>query len=229
MTASAVIALLVAPGFVACGSSGGGDGSSTATGGTEGATGGRAGFDTGVDGSKRPADLTPDEIARICEATQDYVYDAISDEDMCRALAASVGFQTDDPVAACEASYVACMAARGQEESVTCVVDEDCDITVAEYEACVEELVTKAEPAVAGFPACDEVTPFTMLRLVALANMPACDLVSERCGSVLPELDPGTGGNDGTGGADGTGGGDGSGGGDSSGTGGTPMGGASGL
>lgn len=232
IAASAVSVLFLTSGFVACGSSdggGGGTGAGTDTGGGEGSTG--DGFDTGVDGSKRPSDLSPEEIEQICDATQDYVYDAVSDEEICRALAAGVGFQTEDPVAACEASYAACMAAQAAEESSACVVDEDCDITVAEYEACVDELVTKAEPALSGFPPCDDVTPLTLLRLAALADMPACDVVSERCGSVLPELDPGDTDSDGAGSGGTSSGGTSSGGAASGGmdAGGATMGGASGL
>jgi hypothetical protein len=178
-------------GFVACGGSGGGDKRNGDEGNDGGATGGRPSFDTGVDENKRPGDLSREELQQVCDATRDYVYSAFSDEDMCRALAAVAGIQSEDPVAACEVAYAACVLLRSETGPFGCVVDEGCDITVAEYEDCVEQMVNTAAPVLTRFPVCENVTPFSLLPLLALSELPACGVVQERCGGLLPDLEGG--------------------------------------
>src|SRR5690606_5559955 len=111
--------------------------------------------------------LTPTEVEQVCEATRDYVEGSVADDDVCRALAAITTLESEEPVAACEEAYAGCLAQRAvaEEGPLPCVVNEECDITVAEYEACVEELVTTAGPALAEFPSCEDVTPFALLPL----------------------------------------------------------------
>jgi hypothetical protein len=147
-----------------------------------------------VDGNKRPSDLTPGEIAQICEATRTYVYDAVSDADICRVVAGAASLESEDPVAACSAAYDQCLAEREAEGPIGCVVDETCDITVAEYEACVEQMVTIAGPTFTGFPECERVSPLSLLPLLALAELPACTVVTQRCGSPFPDVGGGLGG-----------------------------------
>lgn len=197
---TAIIGLVACLG--ACGSSddkGEGSGAGGSTGGSSAATGGSSAdggggsFSTGVDGEKRPADLTPDEIARICGATKSYIHASISDEGMCRVLAATSSAESEDPVTECQAAYDDCVE-RAEEGLIPCLVDDGCDVSVAEYEACVEEMVTTATPIVTRFPACERVTPFSLLPLIGLTSLPACQVVDERCGSILPDLGGGPGG-----------------------------------
>lgn len=148
-----------------------------------------AGFDTGVPGDKHSSELTQTEVDQVCDATRDYLEASVDDEDVCRALAAVASARSDEPAAACEAAYAECLDQREAASMLTCVAGgDDCDITVGEYEACVQAFVTSAAPILAKFPTCEDVTRFSLIPLLGLLELPECTSVSERCGLPFPEL-----------------------------------------
>lgn len=183
---------MLALSVAACGSAGGSETSGDEPEEENSATGGQAaqpadGFDTGLPDDKRSSELTPTELDRVCNATRDYIESSVAPEDVCRTLAAVSSAQDDEPVAACEAAYAECLDQRDGAPMLPCAVTDECDVSVAEYEACIEAFVTTAAPIVTQFPACEDVTQLSLLPLLGLLELPDCQGVRERCGLPFPE------------------------------------------
>lgn len=188
--ASALLAIASSWTLSACGGQEGSSDTTEPTGNSESGAGGAdsgsaRSFDVGVSGDKHASKLTEDEVDRVCQATRDYAHQFITPEYLCRAAAGMAALDENEGVAQCQESYESCVESASDEE-LACVLGPECDITVGEYETCVEQMVTTAEPILKNFPSCEEVTPFAMLQLALLTELPACRVVQERCGSLLP-------------------------------------------
>jgi hypothetical protein len=190
----------------------GGDSESSnnaATGGASSGSGGGGGFDTGLDDDKNLDDLTPDEVAQLCDKTEALVDKTLDDETLCKFMGVVAGsaallgeaggdvggggaaggpsVPTGDPKALCEEGTAACLANPTPGESA-CTVPSDCAITVAEYEACVTDMNAMFGSAKNLLPTCDNITLASLgLLAVLVQNQPAsCDVVEEKCPDVLP-------------------------------------------
>lgn len=106
-------------------------------------------LDSGIDGSKQGDQLTPDEQTRLCEASQAYRAQLMSEDELRNASCTLVGITAallaGGSADACELFRKDCVANPPEEmpgEPTMCSLGVDwsnCKATVAEIEACYEE------------------------------------------------------------------------------------------
>lgn len=177
--------------------------------GSKGASGGTGSqFDTGLDGNKSLDSLTPDERQQLCDKTRELIDAALPEDKLCKltgvmagafeqfggalGAAGAPGFggapAAQDPQTACEEAQAACLAAPTETTS-ECNVPSDCTVTVAEYEACWNDLNASFGAATKVVPGCDNLTLFTLAPFLALRKRPvSCDVVQEKCPGALDDL-----------------------------------------
>ncbi len=173
------------------GKSSGTGGKSSGTGGSSSGSGG-SNFDTGLDGSKNLNDLTPDEVEQLCEASEETVGELLDQERFCQVMGVTSAFSAEsDLEGACQAARDACLAEPPEEES-ECTAPQDCDVTVAELEACVNDALPVYSSVFGSVPACEGLSEQTFLAwalgLVAFQQPESCAVVEERCPDVLPTV-----------------------------------------
>ena len=108
--------------------------------------GSACGFSSGLDPETEGKDLSEKETKAFCEAQRDYMEGVLSEEDAknfaCHLGAMIATALSGGDKAMCEEKVEECLDEEPEEaEETECpdVVDEDCEATVAEMEACVEE------------------------------------------------------------------------------------------
>jgi hypothetical protein len=174
----------------ATGGTGSGTGGSSASGGSSsGGTGGTP-FDTGVDGTKNVSDLTPAEVQQICDATEEAVDREFSEARRCRLVGVTTGFQGENPAADCQAAEQQCLEAP-EETATECNVPSDCDITVGEYEACINDSLAVYGSVFGSAPECEGLTQDKLLiwalGLAGFQEPASCAIVEEKCPEALPD------------------------------------------
>jgi hypothetical protein len=172
------------------GGTGGGLGSGgSSSGGTSNGSGGTP-FDTGVDGTKNVSDLTPGEVEQICAATEQAVDREFSEARRCRLVGVTTGFQGENPAADCQAAEQQCLAAP-EDTTTECNVPSDCDITVGEYEACINDSLAVYGNVFGSAPECEGLTQDKLLiwalGLAGLQEPASCAVVEEKCPEALPD------------------------------------------
>lgn len=129
---------------------------------------GACGFSSGLPADKQGKDLTPAENKQVCVATQEYLADLMSDDEQ-KHFVCIIGAQiasslspTEDKVAACKTAFDDCMGKEveesNEEPGADCTErasDPNCTATVAELDACTEELA-KAFVDYANDATCEE-------------------------------------------------------------------------
>ncbi|MDX2021980.1 MAG: hypothetical protein SF187_17210 [Deltaproteobacteria bacterium] len=197
-----VVSLGVAAAFVACDDD---DGKGTKTTGADAAAdaapdappdaGFGGTFSTNVTPSKPLNQLTPQEAQKVCEATTTYVgkglQDATFTDLVCRiaGLVSVLNVPDAEVQATCTKAYNACKAAPAPMELPTGACGEtqttQCTATVAEYEACVNELPSDLKAINAVVASCDRATKNSVVALVAIPSLlgPACTALNKKCPS----------------------------------------------
>jgi hypothetical protein len=170
-----------------------------------------AGLSTGVDGSKPIGMVTPTEADRICKSTEAWAKRAIAEDKQkqlfCRitALAAAAGgglggggtgAASDTQLRmTCQSSLDQCMMistpAGGTASPMCQSFPASCTATVAEYEACLNDVPPFVDRTIAALPRCDSLTQLSLLSLLALTTTlpPTCQTFQMKCGGAgLPGI-----------------------------------------
>lgn len=157
-------------------------------------------FSTNVTPSKPLNQLTPQETQKVCEATTTYVgkglQDATFTDLVCRitGLVSVLSVPDAEVQMACTTAYNACKAAPAPTEvpAGACGSTQatDCTATVAEYEACVNELPANLTLINSIVVTCDKATKNSVLALVAIPSLlgPACTALNKKCPSEFDGL-----------------------------------------
>lgn len=214
----AALALALLPGLVALGCDDD-DKSSGADAAASDAAAGRPDaapvLSSGVPGSTPLSMLTPAQARRLCEATTTFLEMSFAaaepQQALCKITAALTvsGQPPEQQAAACQAARTQCLAVVAQGTGVDAGAGNDacdpgdagagggvpsCDVTVAQYEACVGGIPGGLGTIAALVPECsalgmgDGGAAFSPL-LLAAALPPACAVVLQMCGSgALPVL-----------------------------------------
>ena len=156
---------------------------------------------TGVDGSKTLGTATPAEADAICKSTQIWAKQAIAEakqrELTCRVtgiglfavggLGGTGAAATDDQLRmACKSAYESCMMAPTNATSTPVMCQQfpaGCMATVAEYEACLNDVPAFVDQTAATLPTCDTVNQLSVLALLGVVNgLPAtCKTFQMKC------------------------------------------------
>jgi hypothetical protein len=150
-------------------------------------------LETGVSGDKPLNTLSQDEATKVCKSVGDWSKRAFSEEKLkeipCKLTAALFGALAGDAEQArmaCTQTYNSCLqqpAMPSQQESTCGMVDSNCTATVAEMEACLNELPKAFDDFAAALPSCDALgsgmmsMPFNLESL----NPPACKTFESKC------------------------------------------------
>lgn len=147
------------------------------------------GFNSGLDGSTEVSALSAEDQKTLCEEQADYTERRVDEEALenftCTFLGLVFGglSNPDDPVAGCQASVDMCKASESDEEEEGGSCDDfttmGCDITVAEYEACLEERVEQINE-VASSVSCS-----SMEGDFDVTDGEACAAVAEKCPQLM--------------------------------------------
>jgi hypothetical protein len=159
---------------------------------------------TGVDKSKPLGMVTPTEAEQICKSTELWARKAFAEskqrELTCKITAlALVGAGVFSPDAAgtsdaqlqmtCVTTRDQCLAAAtpgdpGGSAAMCEAFPAGCTATVAEYEACLNDVPPFVDSTAAKLPSCETVNRLSLLALVALANdLPmSCRTFQTKCG-----------------------------------------------
>ena len=158
---------------------------------------------TGVDSNKPIGTVTPPEAEQICKSTEAWARRAIAEakqkELTCRigALVVAAGsLGAGGAVAeaelrmACQTSFDQCMmAAVPTTGSVapTCQgFPAGCTATVAEYEACLNDVPPFVDRTIMNLPPCETLTRLSLISLLGLASTlpPTCQTFQMKCGGM---------------------------------------------
>jgi hypothetical protein len=182
-----------------------------------------SGFSTGVDREKPLGTVTGPEAQSICDATQTWTREAIAQEKQqqlaCKlsatvaaALAGGLGGGAGGAGAAatdaelrmtCQTAYDQCLATPPPQSSgpATCrAFPAGCTATVAEYEACLNDMPAFVDQTIATLPSCETLNRLSLLAVLNIANTlpPTCRTFQMKCrGAAIGGLPP-TGGPAGT-------------------------------
>jgi hypothetical protein len=168
---------------------------------------------TGVDKNRPLGMTTPGEAEQICRSTETWATKAFAGskqkEQVCKisglfvvgvsALGPDAAATTDAQLqAACKTTRDQCLAgASAADPGVNPAMctgagfPADCTATVAEYEACVNDMPPFIDSTAATLPACETVNRLSLLSLLALVNsVPAsCRTFQMKCGGAgLPGI-----------------------------------------
>jgi hypothetical protein len=160
---------------------------------------------TGVDGSKPLGTVTPAEADQICKSSQTWITKAVAEDKQrqlaCRlgglfAAAAGVGLgggtggMSDAQLqATCKTASDQCLMAAPTAPTTPASCQSfpaGCMATVAEYEACLNDIPPAVDMTLTALPTCDKVTTLGLLSLAGLANsLPAtCRTFQTKCSAV---------------------------------------------
>jgi hypothetical protein len=160
---------------------------------------------TGVEGSKPLGTVSPSEADQICKSTQTWIAKAVAEDKQrqlaCRlgALAAAAGGaglggggagSSDAQLqATCKTAHDQClmMAPAAPTSPASCqAFPAGCAATVAEYEACLNDIPPTVDMTLAALPTCDRLTQLGLLSLLSLVNnLPAtCRTFQMKCAAV---------------------------------------------
>lgn len=158
---------------------------------------------TGVDTNKPIGTVTPQEADQICKSTQTWAKQAIAEakqrELTCRvtalALAAGGAFAGGGMGAneaqlrmTCQTSFDQCMMAPVPTSSTVPAMCQSfpatCTATVAEYEACLNDMPPFVDKTLETLPKCETLTQLGLLSLLGLqSTLPAtCQTFQTKCG-----------------------------------------------
>lgn len=162
---------------------------------------------TGVDGNKPLGMATPAEADQICKRTQTWIAKAVA-EDKQRQLACRIGGlfaagaasglggggagagTTDAQLqATCQMAHDQCMMAAPTAPTTPAMCQSfppGCTATVAEYEACLNDIPPSVDMTLASLPTCDRVTRLGLLGLLSVVNNipPTCRTFQMKCSAV---------------------------------------------
>lgn len=174
------------------------------------------GFSTGVDGNTPLGAASATEAGQICRATDNWARQQLADakrrEVACRLGAvtaaaagallpgAAGGTPNINPVqlqSTCRLALDQCLAVPPPSTTpsmATCQqLPANCMATVAQYEACVNDLPPFLDKTAATLPTCETLSPLALLSLASLlTTVPAsCQTFQMKCGLSLPGGIPG--------------------------------------
>ena len=158
---------------------------------------------TGVDGSKAVGTVTPSEAEQICKSTETWAKRAIAEakqkELTCRigalvVAAGGLGGSTPSPEAqlrmACQTSFDQCMMAAFPDAGSVAPMCQSfpagCTATVAEYEACLNDVPQFVDRTIMNLPRCETLTQLSLISLLGLASTlpPTCQTFQMKCGGM---------------------------------------------
>lgn len=157
-------------------------------------------FDSGVDDSKQVSQITPEEAEQLCQSAGDYASEQITREETKQfscyfggLLAAefAVALQpTADFQMTCMSSYDECMMQPDmmqttQDSCSGAMATPNCDITIAEYEDCVQERVQLTKEVLSQV-SCERMTLQTA---TSVEDGPNCQAIKDRCPGALSYQD----------------------------------------
>jgi hypothetical protein len=162
-----------------------------------GAPGAPPAIRTDVDGTKGLGTLNPTEVDKLCEATKVFAKALLENQTFrdvtCRITGITATLAApDDPMMvtmACKMAYDTCKAVPTT-DTVTGMCpkpDATCMATVAEYEACLNELPGTTSTLDKLIPRCESVNRQSLAALAfAVASIgPACQTLNSKCPGVL--------------------------------------------
>jgi hypothetical protein len=163
-----------------------------------------SGFRTGVDGSKTIGTATPAEAEQICRSTETWARAQLADskqrELACRiealgAAASGLLAPGANPTVmpaqlqtTCRATLDQCLAAGAPSAMPSMAAcpsfPPTCTATVAEYEACLNDVPPFVDKSAASLPTCETLNPVSLLALASLVSTaPAsCQTFQMKCG-----------------------------------------------
>ena len=155
------------------------------------------GLDSGLPEGEHLGDLSPDESARLCRATYDYVHAQTSREEsrafLC--LLAAIGFGEEDvSLDECEQSYDACVAdtTAVEEPAIDCAPEDvvyapTCEATVGDAQDCLE-YVADLQAEVVRTASCSDLKPYEdyVARVTAGDLGEACARANAACTDFTP-------------------------------------------
>lgn len=151
---------------------------------------------SGVDQSKELQDTTQAERFDICTANVNASYDAVSEQQYCKALALS-GLDDDDDAselrADCQRLYDACLktasktlADNRKRQLDNCEASADdsapgcAGVTVGQLETCFSDRIDQLLDRIAAAPECGELTSRDEVEY-ADGDVASCELIEDRC------------------------------------------------
>lgn len=164
-----------------------------------------SGFHTGVDGSKPLGTATPQEAEQICKSTDTWARAQLAEskrrELFCRigAIAAASsgllggeGGATVPPLqlqTTCRSNLDQCLAMSAgalpaTPSTATCQsFPASCTATVAEYEACLNDVPSFVDKTAGMLPTCETLNPLSILALASLVSTlpPSCQTFQMKC------------------------------------------------
>jgi hypothetical protein len=176
-----------------------------------------SGFHTGVPGDRPLGTATPQEAEQICQATETWARAQLAEtkqrELACRigAIGAAAGGLLGTGGAAvmpieaqttCRTVLDQCLAAAAPSSmpgmAMCQAFPASCTATVAEYEACLNDVPPFVDKTAGNLPTCESLSPLSLLALASLiSTVPAsCQTFQMKCGVAgipgIPGIPPGT-------------------------------------
>ena len=157
-------------------------------------------FDSGVDDSKKVEQITQEEAEQLCSSTGDYASEQITADQTkqfgcyfggLRAAEFMVALQPNaDFAMACMTSYDECMmqpdmTQMSQDDCSGAMPPANCDVTVAEYEDCVQERIQLTKEAISQV-SCERMS---LQVITGVEDGPNCQAIKDRCPSALAYQD----------------------------------------
>ncbi|MDZ4696309.1 MAG: hypothetical protein SGI86_14275 [Deltaproteobacteria bacterium] len=167
---------------------------------------------TGIPGTTRLDGLTPMQQQTLCTKSQEFLTVAFKGSDVQKALckmtavlAVSLGGAGGDPVSSCKMAQDECLSAAQAANAqpadagaggcdMAGVPLQNCPVTVADYESCLNGLPTGLKNAGNALPECAALggadagaAPVNLIAL-ALAFPPSCIALQTQCGGTVPGL-----------------------------------------
>lgn len=190
MTALALLLMLGAVAMAsACGDDDGDSGSAT--------------VDSGLPEDKKISDLDEQEVEALCDAAESATEDLIGPEFQCVAVALFFGVFSED-AEACQTTFDLCSAdpeqfledsgfepdpEEGDDECNIDDIPEDCDATVGEIEACLNEQVAFLQGLTRNFQCAELLADFDGESNPLEPNGPACQVLEQKCPGFIEDDD----------------------------------------
>jgi hypothetical protein len=149
-------------------------------------------FSSGVPGSTRLSELSDRELDAFCERIEEFTttppVSTLSEEYLCRVAgmlqAAFAGATTDaEARASCAATYDQCQASNTSSTTTCNRPSPSCTATVAEYEACMNDMPGYLEDTLEVLPTCETLTlaDITSDTLPVPETPASCVTLQEKC------------------------------------------------
>ncbi len=164
---------------------------------------------TGIPGTTRLDGLTPMQQQTLCTKSQEFLTIAFRGSEVQKALCKmtavlAASFGGNDPVSTCTMAQAECLSAAQEATALPADAGADacqmagaplqnCPVTVADYELCLNGLPMGLKNAGAALPECaalggaDAGPPVNLIAL-ALAFPPSCIALQTQCGGTVPGL-----------------------------------------